>query len=161
MLDLNEEIVPVRRCVGGDLLVHLALEHERDQRLSEGLHLEEGAVGDRIGDLLALAVAYQIGDASVGDHHLDRRDPPAADTRQQTLADDAAQHARHDRADLCLLGFLEQLDEAGDRLAGVDRVHGRHDQVTRFGRLQRGLGGLAVAQLADQDHVRILSHGAS
>ena len=31
--------------------------------------------------------------------------------------------------------------------------------MPRLGRLKRGLGGLAVTKLADQDHVRILAQG--
>ena len=160
MLELNQEIVAVRGRVGRDLLVHLPFEYQLDQRLREGLHLEESAVRDRIGDLLALAVTDQIGDTRVRDHHFDRRHAPAADAREQALADDAAQNTGEDRADLPLLRLLEELDIAGNRLGGVDRVHRRHDQMPRLGRLHGGLGRLAVAELADQDHVRVLAQGA-
>ncbi len=37
----------------------------------------------------------------------------------------------------------------------------REDEVARLGRLQRGLGGLAVAQLADHDRVGVLSERAA
>ena len=132
-----------------------------DQRLGEGLHLEEGALGDRLEDLVRLVLADQVGDARVHDHHLDRRDAAAVDSREQALADDAAQHARHDRADLLLLGGGEELDHAADRLGRVDRVHRREHEVARLGRLERGLRRLGVAELADQDHVRVLAQRAA
>ena len=95
------------------------------------------------------------------DHHLDRGDAAAAEPRQQPLADDAAQHAGEDRADLLLLDLGEELDQAADGLGRVDRVHRREDEVPGLGRLQRGLRGLGVAELADQDHVRVLAQRAA
>ncbi len=80
--------------------------------------------------------------------------------RQQPLADDAAQDAGEDRAHLRLLDRREELDQAADRLGRVDRVHRREDEVAGLGGLQRRLGGLAVAQLADQDHVGVLAEHA-
>ena len=69
----------VRGGVGGDLAVDLLVEHELDQRLAERLHLEEVALGDRLGDLVGLVVADQVGDPRVRDHHLDGRDASAVD----------------------------------------------------------------------------------
>ena len=100
-------------------------------------------------------------DARVVDHHLDGSDTAAADARQEPLRDDAAQDAGHDRADLLLLALGEELDHAPDRLGRVDRVQRREDEVARFRRLQRGLRGLGVAQLADQDRVRVLAERAA
>ena len=60
-----------------------------------------------------------------------------------------------------LLDRREELDQPADRLGRVDGVHRREDEVARLGCLQRGLGGLAVAQLADQDHVRVLAERAA
>ena len=97
----------------------------------------------------------------VRDHHLDRGNPAAADARQEALRDDALEDAREDRADRGLLDRGEELDQAADRLGRVDGVHRREDEVAGLGGLQRGLGGLAVAQLADQDHVRVLAERAA
>ena len=79
------------------------------------------------------------------DHHLDGRNPAAADPREQPLADDAAQHARQDRDDLRLLLRREELDHAPDGLGSVERVQRREDEVAGLGRLQRGLRRLGVA----------------
>ena len=137
-----------------------AREHVLDQRLLEGLHVEEAALGDRVGDLLGPLLADQVGDARVHHHHLDGGDAAAADARQQPLADHAAEHAGEHRADLLLLGGREELDHAADGLGGVDRVQGREDEVARLGGLERGLRRLGVAQLADQDRVRVLAQHA-
>ena len=85
----------------------------------------------------------------------------AVDARQQALADHAAQRAGEDRANLLLLRGREELDHAADRLGRVDRVQGGEDEVARLGRLERGVRGLGVAELADQDHVRVLTEDAA
>ena len=143
---------------------HLALdragEHLLDQRLLEGLHLEERALRDGFGDLLGAVLADQVGDARVHDHHLDGGDAAAADAREQPLADHAAEDAREHGADLLLLRRREELDHPADGLGGVDRVQRREDEVARLGGLERGLGRLRVAELADQDRVRILAEHA-
>ena len=147
----------VRRGVGGDLLVDLAGDDEIDQRLREGLHVEEGAFLDRVGDRLGLVLADEIGDSGVGHHHLDRGDATAVGPRQEALADHAAQDAGHDRADHLLLPLGEELDHPADRLGGVDGVKRREHEVSRLRGLQGGLRSLGVAKLADQDHVRVLA----
>jgi hypothetical protein len=48
-----------------------------------------------------------------------------------------------------------------DRLGGVDRVHRGEDEVAGLGGLERRLGRLGIAQLADQDHVRVLAQHAA
>ena len=160
LVELDEEVVPVGRRVGGGLAVDLAGDDELDQRLAERLHVEELALGDRVGDLLGPVLADQVGDAGVVDHHLDRRDAAGPQLGQQTLADHAAEHAGEDRANLLLLGGREELDHPADRLGGVDGVHRREDEVARLGRLERGLGSLGVTELADQDHVGVLAQHA-
>ena len=103
VVDRDEKVVVVRGRVRRNLAVDGAREHLLDQRLLEGLHLEEGALGHRVGDLLGALLADQVGDACVHDHHLDCGDPAAADPRQQPLADHAAQDAGEHGADLLLL----------------------------------------------------------
>ena len=70
------------------------------------------------------------------------------------------QHAGQDRAHLRLLDRREELDQAAERLGRVDRVHRREHEVAGLRGLQRRLGGLGVAKLADQDHVRVLAQRA-
>jgi len=156
-----EEVVTVRRGVGRHLAVDLLLQHEVDQRVAERLHLEEVALGDRFGDLVGLVVADQVSDPGVSDHDLDGRDAAAADAGKQALADDAAQDAREDGPDQLLLRRREELDHPPDRLRGVDRVHRREDEVARLRRRESGLGGLGVAELADEDHVGVLAEATS
>ena len=104
-------------------------------------------------------LADQVGDAGVVDHHLDRRDPAAVDLRQEPLADTPRRTpARIERICCCLAG--EELDHPADRLGGVDGVHRREHEVARLGRLERGLRGLRVAELADEDHVGVLAERA-
>ena len=79
------------------------------------------------------------------------------DARQQPLADHAAENAGEHGADLLLLRGREELDHPADGLGGVDRVERREDEVARLGGLQGRLRGLGVAELADQDHVRVLA----
>ena len=60
----------------------------------------------------------------------------------------------------CCFAGREELDHAADGLGGVDRVQRREDEVARLGRLERGLRRLGVAELADQDRVRVLAERA-
>ena len=87
------------------------------------------------------------------------RPPPARGSSRCEI--DAAQHAGEDRADLLLLARGEELDHAADRLGRVDRVHRREDEMARLGGLERRLGRLGVAELADQDHVGVLAERAA
>ena len=134
--------------------------HERDQRVRKRLHLEEGAVRDRLGDVLGLVLADQLGDAAVRDHHFDRCDATAADARKEPLADDALEDSGEDRAHLRLLDRREELDQAPDRLRRVDRVHRRKHEMPGLCRLQGRLGRLGVAELADEDDVGVLAQDA-
>src|SRR5215210_21691 len=156
-LEGDEEVVPVGRGVGSKLSVDLARDDEVDQRPAEGLHVEELALFDGVVDLVGARLPDQVGDPSVVDHQLDRGDPAAIHTRDQPLADDAAEDAGEDRADHRLLDAGEELGDPAESLGGVDRVHRREDEVAGFGRLERGLGRLGISELADQDHVRVLA----
>ena len=60
----------------------------------------------------------------------------------------------------CCFAAREELDHAADRLGGVDRVQRREDEVAGLGGLERGLRGLGVAELADQDRVGVLAQCA-
>ena len=82
VLEGDEEVVAVRGRVRGHLAVDLARDDEFDQRAPERLHLEELALLDRV-DLVGAVLADQVGDARVGDHHLERRDPAVVDLGQR------------------------------------------------------------------------------
>jgi hypothetical protein len=160
-VERDHEVVPVRRSVRCDFLVDEPGDDMRDQSGGQRLHVEERTLADGFGNVFRLVLADQLLDAAVRDHDLDRRHAAAADLRQQALGDDAAKHAGENRADLRLLHRGEELDVAADRLGRIDRVHRREHEVAGLGCLQRGLGGLRVAQLADQDHIRVLAQHAA
>src|SRR6266545_127835 len=84
-----------------------------------------------------------------------RNTPARISPRQEPLADHTAQHPREDRADLLMLLRREELDHAPDRLGRVDGVESREYEMARLRRLHRRLRGLGIAQLTDQDHVRV------
>ena len=54
----------------------------------------------------------------------------------------------------------EEVEHALDRLVGVVGVQRAEHQVPGLGEVERGLDGLEVAHLADQDHVRRLAQRA-
>jgi hypothetical protein len=66
-----------------------------------------------------------------------------------------------DRPNLLVLLVREELDDAADRLGGIDGVQRREDEMARLGRLHGGLRRLGVAHLADQDDVGILAQCAA
>ena len=89
---------------------------------------------------------------------LDRGDHPApVGGRQQALADDEVQPARERHAHLLLVGRREEVDEAVDRLGRARRVHRAEHEVARLARGERHAHRLGVAQLADDDDVRVLA----
>ena len=124
-IERDLEVVSIRRRVCRGLTVDEIGEHEVDERPREGLHLEELAVVDRVGNLVASALADELRDAGVRDHHLDGRDAATADAWEKPLADDAAQDAGEDRDHLRLFLGREELDHAADGLGGIQRVERR------------------------------------
>jgi hypothetical protein len=161
VVDRNEEVVRVRGRVRRNVALDSTGEDVLDQGLLKGLHLEEAALGDSVGDLLGALLADQVGDPGVRHHHLDRSDPAAADAGEQALADHSLQDAGEDRANLLLLPRREELDHPADGLGGVDGVQRREDEVARLGGLERRLRRLRVAQLADQDRVGVLAENTA
>ena len=151
----------VRARVRRDLPVDLPGEDELDQRLVKVCMLKKAPSAIASGISSAALLADQVGDTRVRDHDLDRGDrPPPMRGSRRWLTTPRRTPARIERICCCLPGG-EELDHPADRLGGVDRVHRREDEVARLGRLERGLRGLRVAQLADQDHVRILAERAA
>ena len=82
-------------------------------------------------------------------------DAAAVGARQQALRDDPLQAARDADA---VLGHVapHEREHAVHGAHGVARVQRRQDEVARLGRLERDLHRLLVADLADEDDVRIL-----
>ena len=89
--------------------------------------------------------------------------PPSTRGRSRWLTTPWSVAARIWRTSGCLsaherlLVAREELDHAPDRLPGVDRVHRRENEVAGLTCLQCGPGRLLVAELTDQDDVRILA----
>src|SRR5262249_37834371 len=78
-------------------------------------------------------------------------------TADELLRDDTLEHERELRAHLGLLMRREGVDDPGDGLDRGPGVERREDEVAGFCDCERGLDGLPVAHLADQDHVGVLS----
>ena len=130
--------------------------------VGQRLHVEERRPRRSPRDVLGLVLADQLLDArcsSTITSTAATRPPPMRGRRR--WRDDALEHAGEDRAHLRLLDRREELDQPADRLGRVDRVHRREHEVAGLGGLQRRLGRLAVAQLADQDHVGVLAQRAA
>src|SRR3990172_4387196 len=78
-----------------------------------------------------------------------------ADAPHQPLGNDSAQRGRDH------VGRDPHVDEPQRRGEGVVRVQGREHHVAGHGGAQADLGGLLVAHLAHENHVRVLAqHGA-
>ena len=95
--------------------------------------------------------------APVDDQHFERRDAAAADLAAQRLRDHALQRFRQHDPDLRLPIGRELIDDAVDGRRRRRRVQRAEHQVAGLRRLDRDRDGLEVAQLADQDDVRILA----
>ena len=134
-----------------------------EQVLVERLHPVVAALGDDLGELAGqLRVQDHVVDAAGHHQDLAARDAAlAVGGRDQALGDDALQRAGDHRARLLLLMGREEVDDAVDRLGRVDGVQRREHEVAGLGRGQRGVDGLLVAHLADQDHVRVLAQHAA
>ena len=65
------------------------------------------------------------------------------------------------QANLLLLRWREDGDDAVDGFDRIQRVQGGENHVAGFGGVQRGGDGFQVAHFADQDHVRILTQSGA
>ena len=134
---------------------------QAEQALVERLHAVVLALGDDLLDLVRLVGVDDLVEHAAGRHeHLDRRRPTARALLDEALAHDAAQRRRERHADLALLVRREEVDDAVDRVGRADRVQRREHEVTGLGRGQRGLHGLDVADLTDEDDVGVLAEHA-
>jgi hypothetical protein len=82
---------------------------------------------------------------------------PTPVARDQALRDQPLDVQRQVHQQLLAALFREEVDDAVERLVGAVGVQGRQHEVAGLGELDAVLHGLAVADLADQDHVRRLA----
>src|SRR6266508_1024240 len=109
-------------------------------------------------DLVVLALADQVPDGRGGVHDLgDDGAAAAVGPRAERLRQHAPQRRRQLRADLRLLVRREDVDDPVDRLRSALRVQGGEDEVAGLRGRERGRGGLQVAELTDEDDVRVLA----
>ena len=133
-----------------------------EERLVEGLHAVVGALGDDLGQPAGLrGVDDHVPDAAGHAQDLAGGDAAAVVRAHEALGDDALERAGEHRAHLLVHVRREEVDDAVDRLGGVDGVDGREDEVAGLGRAQRGVDRLLVAHLADEDDVRVLAQDAA
>ena len=131
-----------------------------EQILVKGLHAEPVGLGHDFLDVRNIAFEDEICDQRRIQHDLHRGDAPdAALPRYQPLRDEAAGIERQVHQQLLPALFREEIDDAVQRLVRAVRVQRREAQVPRFGELDRVLDRVAIADLADQDHVRRLAQG--
>ena len=100
--------------------------------------------------------------AACRNHQLHRHAHVPADNSSGSAAakEPPARREREKLPDLGLLMRRKNVDHAIDRLNGAVGVESRENQVTRFGHGQRHFDRFDVAQLADQNEVRVLTQNA-
>ena len=111
-------------------------------------------------NLVRLIGHDELADGFGEDHDFAYGTPRAlVGTLDQHLGDDGDQTLRKEALGLLALFRGQRVDDAIDGLGGAGRVQGTQHQVTGLGRGHRHGYGFGIAQLADQDDVRILAHG--
>ena len=94
------------------------------------------------------------------EHHLDRRHPAAAvAARDQPLRDEGPDVERQVHQQLRAAFLGEEVDDPVERLVGAVGVQRGEAEVAGLGERDRVVHRLALAHLADQDHVRRLAQG--
>ena len=136
-----------------------ALAHQLLDLAVEVLHAVHLAVAHRVEQRLALALAalHVVARAQRRLQDLEHGDAAAALLRHQPLRDEVAERRREAAANRALIAGVEGADDALDGLRGVDGVQRREDEVPGLGGGQRDLDRLAIAHLADEDHLRRLA----
>src|SRR5688572_23879004 len=131
-----------------------------EQRLVEGLHAQLARLLHDLLDLVDLALEDQVADQRRVEQDLDRRGAPLAlAQRDQALRHHRLQVERQVHQQLLAALLREEVDDAVHRLVGVVGVQRAQRQVAGLGEGHRVLHHLAVADLADQDHVGRLAQG--
>jgi hypothetical protein len=140
----------VRGLAGGDPALHL---RRRRQDLDD-------RQPPAIAGSSARRAAARTADGRAGGHPVARvgrrRRPYLATCVAETSHEPLRKHAFHRRRDLVRRNA--DVDEPSDGARGVVRVQRREHEVTGERRLDRDLGRLAIADLADEDDVGVLAH---
>ena len=110
-----------------------------------------------VGSVCSSPLRMMFATAGVTGTSSTRGDAAAVASRQQVLRDHGAQARGELRARLALLGLGERVDHAIDRTDRVRCVERREHEVPGLGRGERRGDRVAVAQLAEQDHVGCLA----
>src|SRR4029079_698514 len=92
---------------------------------------------------------------------LEHGDTGAALLRQEPLSDKVAERAGEASANDLLIRGGKNADDSLDGFRRVNGMQRGQYQMAGFGRRQRDLDRLAVAHLADQDHLRRLTQRRS
>ena len=134
---------------------------QAEQALVERLHAVVLAFGDDALDLVRLVGVHDLVEHATRRHeHFDRGRPSAGALLDEPLAHDAAQRPGERHAHLPLLVRREEVDDPVDRVGRADGVQRREHQVAGLGGGERGLHRLDVADLSDEDDVRVLPQHA-
>ena len=160
----QRELARVGRVEQRALVRDDALRVPLHERLVEALHaVLHGAFLDQVGNVERLVhVADLVAHRGGVDQHFARGDAARlVGARHEAQRDDRLQRAREREAHLGLLVRRVERQHAVDRLRRVRRVQRREHEVTRVRRLERGVERLEVANLADEDDVRILPQHAA
>src|SRR5687767_1202401 len=158
-LHAQRELARVRRVEDRALVRDDALRVPVHQRLVEALHpVLDRALLDQVRDVERLRhVADLVADRRRVDEHLGGGDAARlVGARHEAERDDRLERAREREAHLGLLMRWIEREHAVDRLRRVGRVQRREDEVARVGSLERGVERVDVADLADEDDVRVL-----
>ena len=92
-----------------------------------------------------------------GQQHLDRQGDATVERRHELLHDDPAQGGGELEAHLRLLVGGEDVDDALDRLDGVDRAQRGQHELAGLGRREGVADRVDVGQLTDHEHVGVLA----
>ena len=113
---------------------------------------------DGVFQLVELVFADEIAHGAVGDDEfVGQHAAGAVGGGQEVLGDDALQGVGQLEDDLALGAAFEDADDAFQGMGDVGRMHGGQNEVTGFGRGQRGGDGLVIAHFADDDDVGVLA----
>src|SRR5205807_651826 len=120
-------------------------------------HAFQIADADGIGDLLVVRVLDQFADGRVDDHDFIGGDAAFFEPLDEFLGHHRLEVVGQGGADGAVFFRREQVENAVDGGARAGRVDGAEHEVARFGGVHGGLERFDVAQLADQDDIRVLA----
>src|SRR3984885_8573211 len=131
-----------------------------EQRLIEGLHPKPVGTRHHILDFGDIAFEDQIRDQRRVQHDFHGSDAPGPRlARYQALRDECAYVQAQIHQQLLAPFFGKEVDDAVDGLVRAVGVQGGQHQVPGLGELDAVFHGLAVADFADENHIRRLAQG--